>query len=77
MKYTITAKRKIESTLFTTVQYDFGVITEVAHSRPKSLEEIQQNILNRSITEQAALVDITDTEALFNQIVLNQEVTVE
>ena len=79
MEYIINSTRQENEVLITniTMTLDSGVVLdlEVAHFFPKSFEEIHQNIINRSISEQSRLDAINNMSNLINQIPLNQIIT--
>jgi hypothetical protein len=59
MNYKILSRR-IEETVFTTVEYDFDgetVTVEVAHFMPQNEDDIILGIENRAVTEQKRLQD--------------------
>ncbi len=55
MNYTILSKRQVDDTIFTEVEYVFddntSVIVDIPHFRPKSIEDIERGIYNRSFSE--------------------------
>lgn len=79
MEYIINSTRQENEILITnvTMTLDSGVVLdlEVAHFSPKSFDEIHQNIINRSISEQSRLDAINNMSNLINQIPLNQIIT--
>jgi hypothetical protein len=80
MTYKILSVRQIDETLFTTVEYDFDgtiVTTEVAHFMPKTEEEINQNIINRSESEIVRIEASNTVTALIGSIVIGEERPIE
>ena len=80
MTYKIISVRQIDETLFTTVEYDFDgtiVTTEVAHFMPKTEEEINQNIINRSESEIVRIEASNTVTALIGSIVIGEERPIE
>ena len=79
MTYTITDTRQEGEILLTNLNMilDDGteLQLEVAHFMPKSFDEIHQNIINRSISEQSKLETIRNMPDLINQIPINQPIT--
>lgn len=79
MEYIINTIRQEKEIIITnvTMTLDKGEILEleIAHFMPKNLDEIKQNIINRSISEQAKLDAIKDLENLINEIPLNKIIT--
>ena len=58
--YTILSTRQEENLLFTMVEYDFdGTILkiEIPHYAPQSVQDIEQGIINRGITELKKIED--------------------
>ena len=80
MTYKILSTRQVDETLFTTVEYNFDgtiVTTEVAHFRPKTEEEITQNIINRAASEVARMEAATTVATLIGSIVVGEEKPIE
>lgn len=79
MEYIINSTRQENEVLITNVTITLDssdVITcDIAHYMPQNLEEIKQNIINRSISEQAKLDTIKNLSNLIEQIPLNETIT--
>ena len=79
MEYIINSTTQENEVIITnvTMTLDSGsIITiDIPHFLPKSFEEINQNIINRSITEQIKLDALNNLSNLMLQIPLNQIIT--
>ena len=79
MEYIINSIRQENEIVITdvTITLDSGDIIncEIAHYMPKDTQDIHQNIINRSISEQAKLDSIKDLSNLINQIPINKIIT--
>jgi hypothetical protein len=76
MTYKILSTRQNEETLYTEVEYNLdGVLTtiEVSHFAPTGLEIIEQNIINRGLTEIRKLEIARQIQSLIPQIEINVE----
>ena len=80
MEYIINSTRQENEILITnvTMTLDSGDVLdlEVAHFLPKSFDEIHQNIINRSISEQSRLNAINNISNLMNKIPINQTILI-
>ena len=80
--YTILSTRQDENLLFTTVEYDFSgtiVKVEIPHFAPQSVQEIEQGIINRGVTELKKIEDARIIAELSNNLPIStpQELPVE
>jgi hypothetical protein len=79
MEYIINSTTQENEVIITnvTMTLDSGsIITiDIPHFLPKSFEEINQNIINRSITEQIKLDALNNLSNIMLQIPLNQTIT--
>jgi hypothetical protein len=79
MEYIINSTTQENEVIITnvTMTLDSGsIITiDIPHFLPKSFEEINQNIINRSITEQIKLDALNNLSNIILQIPLNQIIT--
>ena len=79
MTYKIISISQASDSVITTVQYtlnnDVIVTTDVAHFRPQTLEDIDANLKNRALSEQAALDATTSVSILFPTIVTGETIT--
>ena len=75
MSYIITGKRIQDDTIFTKVVFSLSNSTEltveVAHFRPQSVNEIESNISNREISEEAAIAAIAQTQLIYQELETN------
>ena len=79
MEYKIIGVRQQEDTITTTVEMTLstGIETvDVSHFRPKSLEEINQNIQDRLLTEQSKIDAVKTVSNLTTAIPLGETVTI-
>jgi hypothetical protein len=51
------------------------ITLDIPHFLPKSFDEINQNIINRSITEQIKLDSFNNLSNIISQIPINQTIT--
>jgi len=80
MTYKIISTRQAGETLITNVEYNFDpsiVIVEVPHFMPQTLEEIEQNIINRASTELTRLQAESAIASLIPVIPINEEKPIE
>lgn len=79
MEYIINSTSQENEVIITnvTMTLDSGsIITlDIPHFLPKSFDEINQNIINRSITEQIKLDSVNNLSNIMSQIPLNQTIT--
>ena len=80
MEYIINSTRQENEIVITnvTMTLDSGdIITcDIAHYLPQNLDEIQNNIVNRSISEQFKINTIKSLENLIQQIPTNQTIII-
>jgi len=80
MEYIINSTTQENEVIITnvTMTLDSGNILtlDIPHFLPKSIQEIQQNIINRSITEQIKLDAINNLSNLMDEITLNEKIIV-
>ena len=80
MEYIINSTRQENEVLITnvTMTLDSGDIIncDIAHYMPQNLDDIQNNIVNRSISEQAKLNTIKSLENLIQQIPTNKQISI-
>ena len=77
MTYKIIKVSQIEDTITTTVELhlDTQIMTvDIFHFRPQSNEEIDQNIKDRSISEQAKLDALTELSTVIPTIAIGETV---
>jgi hypothetical protein len=75
MTYKILNKRVQDQILYTEVEYNFDnkiVLVEVAHFNPQSTEEIENNIINRPLSELNNLNIKDNINSLLQNIEVNQ-----
>jgi hypothetical protein len=80
MTYKITSTRQSGETLITTVEYNFDgeiVIIEVPHFMPNSVQQIDQNIINRAQSEILRIHAEQNIASLLPLIELNEEKPIE
>lgn len=72
MKTKILSKEMVGDTIFTEVEFDDEkgnvFIEKVLHFRPQSIEEIEESISNRAISEIAKQEAIIKAKAVFEKI---------
>ncbi len=76
MTYKILSTRQNEETLYTEVEYNLEgeiMTIEVSHFAPTSIETIEQNIINRGLTEIRKLEIARQIQSLIPQIAINVE----
>jgi hypothetical protein len=78
MEYIINSTSQENEVIITnvTMTLDSGSIVtlDIPHFLPKSFEEINQNIINRSITEQMRLDSLNNLSNIISQIPINQTI---
>ena len=79
MEYIINSTSQENEVIITnvTMTLDSGstITLDIPHFLPKSFEEINQNIINRSISEQIKLDALNNLSNIMSQIPLNQTIT--
>jgi hypothetical protein len=79
MEYTINSTTQENEIIITnvTMTLDSGTVLtlDIPHFLPKSFDEIKQNIINRSYTEQVKLDALNNLSNIMAQIPLNQTIT--
>ena len=80
MEYIINSTLQENEVIITnvTMTLDSGAIItiDIPHFLPKSFDEINQNIINRSITEQIKLDALNNLSNVMLQIPINQTITI-
>ena len=80
MEYKIISVEKSNESLITTVLMTLSngtnITVDIAHFRPKDISEINQNIVDRLLTEQSKLDVVQTLESLSSEIVLGEVVVI-
>jgi hypothetical protein len=73
-KFVILSTRTDREFLYTLVRYNDEFEVEVAHFAPKDINEINQNIINRGLTEIEKKRLALEIQALIPQIEVNKDI---
>ena len=79
MTYKILSVSQIQDTIITAVEITLSTSVEtidIIHFRPSSVEEINQNVQNRLLSEQSKIDAITTVSNLITTILVGETVTV-
>jgi hypothetical protein len=80
MEFKINTTSQNGEILTTNVTYTFDcgseLTVDIAHYLPNSVEEIKQNIINRSISEKIKMNTVNNMSNIINEIPVNQTIQI-